>query len=111
MNFQRFRVRPRCKPGVMNGIETKYSFVLEDLKRSGQIKDWMFDPFNLRLADKCFYRPDFAVITEDELQIHEVKGFWEDDALAKTKVAAEKFWFFKFVGVTHKKGQWEYREF
>ncbi len=66
---------------------------------------------NLKLADKCFYRVDFLVMVKTgQLEVHEVKGFWQDDALVKIKAAAEKFPF-RFIAVRMVKGNWEVREF
>lgn len=40
------------------------------------------------MADKTFYSPDFIVPALDCIEVHEVKGHWEDDARVKIKVAA-----------------------
>jgi hypothetical protein len=58
----------------------------------------------LRLADKTFYSPDFAVLTKADgtLEMHEVKGFWQDDARVKIKVAAS-IYPFKFIAVKAQK--------
>ncbi len=40
------------------------------------------------------------------MEMHEVKGFWEDDARVKIKVAAELFREFEIVGVQRRKGEW-----
>jgi hypothetical protein len=51
----------------------------------------------LKLGDDCRYTPDFAVLTKTgELQAHEVKGFWRDDAKVKIKVAARCFPWIRF---------------
>ena len=96
----------------MNKLETKYAMmVLEPMKRTGQILDYFFEPFNLRLADNTYYRPDFLVIFPDRLEIAEVKGHWEDDARAKWKIAAEMFWMFQFVAIQSKKGEWIFERY
>lgn len=101
----------RLKSGQMNQTEKRYSDRLELLKRAGEILWYEFEPANLRLADKCFYKVDFLVLTKDSaLEVHEVKGFLTDDALVKIKAAAEKFPF-KFIMVQYIKKQWEVREF
>ena len=101
----------RLKSGVMNKTEGIYAQRLEMLKRAGEITWYEFEPMNLRLADKCFYRVDFMVMLSDgTLEVHEVKGFWTDDALVKIKVAAAKFPF-RFVAVQYLKKQWVDREF
>lgn len=52
-------------------------------------------------------------MTKDfELQVHEVKGHWEDDALVKIKVAASLYPFsFKSVHWNEKNNAWDVREF
>lgn len=101
----------RLKQGQMNGTEKKYAHLLENKKMAGEILWYEFDCINLRLGDKCFYKVDFMVmLASGELEAHEVKGFWTDDALVKIKVAADKFPF-RFIAVQYKKGQWEVRDF
>jgi hypothetical protein len=49
-----------------------------------------------------------------EMEMHEVKGFWQDDARAKIKIAADLYPFrFIAVKVKPKKngGGWETEEF
>lgn len=105
----------RMKSGKMNNTEKAYAQHLEIQKREGEINYYSFDGINLRLADNTFYKPDFLVMRADgQLEIHEVKGFWTDDALVKIKVAADRFPF-KFIAVmkqTKKNGGgWDIREF
>jgi hypothetical protein len=108
---QNFQALGRLKQGEMNKTEALYAKHLELLKLSGEVLWYEFDCMNLRLADKCFYKTDFTVMTKNnELQIHEVKGFWQDDALVKIKVAADKFPF-RFIAIQYKSKKWEEREF
>lgn len=103
----------RLKAGQMNKTEAAYARHLELLKRAGEISYYSFDSVNLRLADNTFYKPDFLVMKSNgNLEIHEVKGFWQDDAKVKIKVAADRFPF-KFIAVTkQKKGDgWNVQEF
>jgi len=82
----------RLKAGVMNKTEAAYSQVLEAKQLAGEILWWSFEGITFKLADGCRYTPDFAVLAADgELQMHEVKGYFMDDAKVKVKVAAEKF--------------------
>lgn len=84
----------RLKPGAMNSTERAYAAHLELQKAAGLIAWYRFEGVKLRLADNTFYTPDFAVmLTNDEIQMHEVKGFWTDDARVKIKVAAEMYPF------------------
>lgn len=101
----------RMKAGKMNKTEAAYAAVLEARKHAGELAWYAFEPINIRLADKCFYSPDFMVmLSSGEIEIHEVKGFWTDDALVKIKVAATILPF-KFIAVRLEKGQWIKREF
>jgi len=99
------------KVGEMNKLEADYAAHLQSLKFSGLICDYAFEPIKLRLADRTFYTPDFAVITPDlTLEFHETKGFWEEDARVKIKVAAEQHPF-KFIAIQRKRGEWIREEF
>lgn len=100
----------------MNPSEAKYSEVLEARRRAGEIIRWEFERVTLRLAPDLRYTPDFLVITADqEVQFHEFKGFWQDDARAKIKMAAAAFPEFVFFGVTKRRekdgGGYEFEEF
>jgi hypothetical protein len=101
----------RLKSGEMNKTEIAYANYLNVLKKAGEVIWFEFEPMNLRLADKCFYAVDFLVMLKNgQLECHEVKGYWTDDALVKIKTAAEKFPF-RFISVRLVKGSWEIREF
>jgi len=81
----------------MNQTERAYAARLELLQRAGEIKSFRFEPIKFRLADRTFYTPDFMVVTADEIQFHEIKGYLpEDDANVKIKVAAEMYPEFRF---------------
>lgn len=95
----------------MNKTEQAYAAHLALLQRAGEIREYRFEPLKLRLADKTFYTPDFAVVRADCLELHEVKGFWEDDARVKIKVAAAQYPWFRFVAVQRKRQQWVMEEF
>ncbi len=96
----------------MNGLETGYSEYLAKLKLVGELYDWRYEPFNLRLASpKCWYRIDFLVINKQmEVELHETKGekVW-DDALVKFKVAARDYPWFRFCWVTKVDGNYNVR--
>lgn len=84
------RALGRLKQGVMNKTEAKYATHLEQLKVLGEISWYSFEAWKFRLANKTFYSPDFIVMrSTGELEAHEVKGYWEDDARVKIKVAAQ----------------------
>lgn len=99
------------KAGQMNKLEAAYAARLESLKLAGEIADYRFECVKLRLADRTFYTPDFMVLRADgTFEMHEVKGFWEDDARVKIKVAAELYPF-KFIAARKQKGAWVFEEF
>lgn len=105
----------RLKTGAMNGNESDYSALLERKKAAGEIDWYKFEGIKLRLADNTFYTPDFAVMQSGGMiELHEVKGFWADDARAKIKIAADMYPF-KFIAVTKKTkkdgGGWKVEEF
>jgi len=102
---------PRQKPGSMNKTESAYAERLEMLRRLGDVGHFEFEPITLKLAKNTRYTPDFMVVTDGRIEFHEVKGFWRDDARVKIKVAAEKFWQFKFLAVKKVKGGWDIEEF
>jgi hypothetical protein len=82
----------RLKIGQKNKTEESYGQELELRKRAGEIAWYAFEAMKFRLADKTFYTPDYMVMLADgTLEAHEVKGYWEDDARVKIKVAAEMF--------------------
>ena len=84
----------RLKSGAMNKTEQAYADYLERLLRVGDIAWYRFEGVKLRLADNTFYTPDFAVMLGNgQMEMHEVKGFWQDDARVKIKVAAEMYPF------------------
>lgn len=96
----------------MNGLEKKYAHYLEELKRKGEILFWRFESHKLRLADKTWYTPDFYIMRHDySLEIHETKGWMQEDANVKLKTAAELYSEYKFVLVKWRKGQWEFKEY
>jgi len=82
----------RLKAGAMNKTEAAYASLLEGHRQAGEIAWFKFEGMKFRLADNTFYTPDFAVMLADgRLQAHEVKGFWQDDARAKIKIAADMY--------------------
>ena len=92
---------------TMNKLETRYSQYLNALIFAGEIRDYRYEPFRLRLAPKCTYCPDFFVVTKDGFEVHECKGWMREDALVKLKVAAAAFPWWTFKLVKRIKGQWQ----
>lgn len=105
----------RLKAGTMNKTEAAYAERLEARLRAGEVAWFKFEGVKLRLADSTFYTPDFAVMLADgSMELHEVKGHWQDDARVKIKVASSLYPFrFLAVRVRPKRegGGWDLEEF
>ena len=112
MTFQRRTFAlGRLAPGEMNKTEAAYAAEIEAQKHAGVVLWYAFEGIKLRLADRTFYTPDFFLMrASGELECREVKGFWEDDARVKIKVAAAMFPF-RFTGIKKIKGGWAEEEF
>ena len=102
----------RLKAGELNGTEAAYELCLKARMQAGEIAWYKFEGVKLRLADSTFYTPDFAVmLANGQMEMHEVKGFWRDDARAKIKIAAS-IYPFRFIAVTKARGGgWGVEEF
>lgn len=104
MRFQRFNAKQQpsargkttAKDG-MNSLERRYADHLRNRQLAGEIFSFTFERHNLKLADKTYYKPDFEVMLPDgSIEFHEVKGFMQEDANVKIKVAADQFPQFVF---------------
>jgi hypothetical protein len=112
-SLRKLQALGRLKAGAMNKTEAEYDRLLARRQAAGEILWYRFEGVKLRLADKTFYTTDFFVMNAAcELEVHEVKGFWTDDARVKTKVAADQYPF-RFLGITKgKRGAgWQQEEF
>lgn len=99
----------------MNKTEALYDKLLYARQVDGEVLWYKFEGLKLRLADNTFYTPDFTVMVESgQIECHEVKGFWQDDARAKIKIAADMYPF-RFLAVQAKPkkdgGGWKFEEF
>lgn len=106
----------RLKTGAKNKTEQRYEDeVLRPAYMAGEIVWYRFEGLKLRLADNTFYTPDFAVmLANSQIECHETKGFWRDDARQKIKIAADMYPFrFIALKVKAKKdgGGWAIEEF
>lgn len=82
----------RLKAGQLNKTEQAYADYLGQLQAVGGILWHKFEGMKFRLADNTFYTPDFMVMKPDgQLEAHEVKGYWQDDAKVKIKVASDMY--------------------
>lgn len=110
-NKSDFYALGRLKQGEMNKTEARYAAYLEQLKQAGEVLWYKFEGLKFRLANNTFYTPDFAVMIRDgQMQLHEVKGYWRDDAKVKIKMAAELYPF-EFIAVYFQKGRWQFETF
>ena len=106
----------RLKTGQKNKTEEAYELeVLKPAMQDGSISWYRFEGIKLRLADNTFYTPDYCVMRSDgTMEMHEVKGFWQDDARVKIKVAADMYPL-KFIAVKRQAkkngGGWSIEEF
>lgn len=112
---QKMQALGRLKQGEKNKTEQRYEAHLEWRKHLGEILWYKFEGIKLRLADNTFYTCDYAVLLANgELEMHEVKGFWQDDAKVKIKVAADlyPFRFIAVFAVPQKEGGgWRFEDF
>lgn len=106
------RALGRLPKGQKNKMEQAYEDrVLKPALSSGEILWYRFEGIKLRLADKTFYEPDYFVLRKTgDLEVHEVKGRWMDDARVKIKVAASQYPF-QFIAVTRNRGDWKEERF
>lgn len=101
----------RLPIGTMNKTEAAYDAHLKLLTHAGTVLWHRFEAVKLRLADNTFYTADFFVLPKSGyLEVHEIKGHWQDDARVKIKVAAS-IYPFKFIAVTRNKDGWKREEF
>lgn len=112
---KRIQALGRLKPGQMNKTEAEYAEYLQGLTYGRDVLWYKFEAIKLRLADNTFYTPDFAVMRSDmTMELHEVKGFWQEDAKVKIKVAASLYPF-KFIAIKKRAkrdgGGWVIEEF
>lgn len=114
-SIKRVQALGRLKVGEKNGTEAAYGLHLELRRRAGEVAWYKFEGIKLRLADSTFYTPDYAVMLVDgSMELHEVKGQWQDDARVKIKVAADLYPF-RFIAIQKQAakdgGGWKIEEF
>lgn len=91
-------VRPARAPvrkdsAGLNRLEARYQAHLEARRLAGEVAAYWFAEqpggIKLRIGGACFWSPDFVVqLADGTLELHEVKGHWEDDARVKIKAVA-----------------------
>lgn len=101
----------RLPTGTMNKTEALYDAHLSLRRHQGGILWHKFEGVKLRLANNTFYTCDFAVLpATGVLEMHEVKGFMQDDANVKIKVAAATYPFLFKIVRKGKGGVWDIQE-
>ncbi|MFP3564711.1 hypothetical protein [Paraburkholderia sp. SIMBA_030] len=92
---ERMQQLGRLPRGKKNKTEAAYELdQLAPRLHAGEILWYRFEAIKLRLADNTFITIDYPVINAaGQLEFHEVKGRWTDDARAKTKIAAAQYPF------------------
>lgn len=105
------RARVRIAQRGMNRTEAAYALWLEAQRRADRLQWYAFEPLRIVLAANTQYTPDFVLLTrEGEIEAHEVKGFWRDDARVKLKVAARALPWIRFVAVQKSREGWNVEE-
>ena len=100
----------RIRDSHMNKTEARYAQELELRKKVGEVEWYQFEGVTLKLGFDCRYTPDFAVMLPNgDLEMHEVKGFFRDDALVKIRTAATMFPF-RFMLVRLEAGAFNVQE-
>lgn len=98
-------------PGKMNRWESEYAKFLCNCMFSEEIAGFKFEAFRLSLGGGVQYIPDFFVLENDEsFSVHEVKGFWRDDARVKFKIAADRYPQFRFYECRKIGDLWDIRK-
>jgi hypothetical protein len=82
----------------MNKTEERYSWILEAMKKAGEIERWLFEPITFTLAKGSSYKPDFMVTCKDHVEFHEIKGSFNLDSTGYTKfkICRDKFPEYRF---------------
>jgi len=103
--------QPPRLPKYKSKGEEEYAQHLSILGAAGEIQGWRYEAIKLRLADGAWYTPDFIVLRENCIEIHEFKGFWREAARVRIKVAAETYPEFQFIAIQRQGNGWKYEEF
>ena len=70
-------------------LEARYHAHLLSEMKQGRIERVDYEPVRLRLAEGCWYTPDFRVIRDGKTEFHETKGYMREAARVRLRVAAE----------------------
>lgn len=115
---KKISARQQHTSGRMNKTEAAYAERLRLRVLADEVASFQFEAVKLRIAERCFYTPDFLVVTpDDHYEFHEVKGrkgdgfYAREDAIIKVKAAAALFstWRF-FIVWPAEGGAWREKE-
>lgn len=105
------QAKGRLKDGEPTKLEQRYMEHLNRQMLAGAIKWWRFEFLKVHLAKRTHLTIDFYVLTDlNELQAHDTKAHRKavtDDALAKTKIAAEMSCWPYFYAYEREDGGWD----
>ncbi len=90
-----------------SGLEKRFAFYLETLRKAGLIYRWRYEPCRWKLADDTYYKVDFMVtLYTGEIIYLETKGWHKNirDSITRFRVAAKRFDEFAWIFVTEKGG-------
>lgn len=97
-----------CTSAYDSTLEEEYAAFLELLKRAHDIWDYWYKPWKFLLAKQTTYEPDFLVQRPNGfLEVHEVKGYWREDAKLKWKITMDRYPFFTYVVIQKINGEWK----
>jgi hypothetical protein len=83
----------------MNKTEERFAEQLEIRKVAGELIEWRFEEITLKVAADTRYTADFVILHNDlTIELVDAKGGgpMDEKSRVKIKVAADKFWFFRF---------------
>lgn len=73
--------RPTHVFGKMNKTEEHFARILDAKKNHGDLLEWAFEPFALRLAEDTTYTPDFVSVARYGITIAELRRLASSTAL------------------------------
>ena len=83
--------------------ESRYAKRLNLLLKAGEIVAWRYEEQKFNVGEKAWYCPDFCVLTETEIQFHEIKGgFIRPKGLDRFKSVMKQFWWYRWMMVQEK---------
>lgn len=105
-------------PGYDSAWEADYAAILAQRKLEGDILDWEYHAFTLRLTEPTIvegkrkrgitYTPDFCIWEPNgRLAFIEIKGFRRTKDINRYKLAKDKYRRLKFTMLSKRKGVWE----